>query len=74
MGRWVANEKKYKQTDLTTFTLPSFFNEHYTLTRWFGLWCLTPLSTIFSYIVAFSFIGWRKPEYQEKIADLSQVT
>ena len=30
MGRWVANEKKYKQTDLTTFTLPSFFNEHYT--------------------------------------------
>jgi hypothetical protein len=25
MGRWVANEKKYKQTDLTTFTLPSFF-------------------------------------------------
>jgi hypothetical protein len=24
-----------------------------------GLWCLTPLSTIFSYIIAFSFIGGR---------------
>jgi hypothetical protein len=24
---------------------------------WCGLWCLTPLSTIFSYIVAVSFIG-----------------
>ena len=29
----------------------------YVLDRsWFGLWCFTPLSTIFSYIVAVSFI------------------
>ena len=34
---------------------------------WFGLWCLTPLSTYFSYIVVVSFIGggnrstWRQP-------------
>jgi hypothetical protein len=38
-------------------------NYHY-----YGLWCLTPLSTIFQ------LYRWWKPEYLEKTTDLSQVT
>ena len=32
---------------------------------WFGLWCLMPLSTILSYIVAVSFIGGGKQVTKE---------
>ena len=40
----------------------------------FVWWCLTPLSTIFGYIVAVSFIGGGNRMTAEKTTDLSQVT
>ena len=40
---------------------------------WFGLWCLTPLLTIFELYRGGRFYWWRKQEYLEKTMDLPQV-
>jgi len=64
---WYLKELNTKYVELVKLRLI------WTIRYRFGLWCLTPLSTIFQLYHGGQFYWWRKPDYPEKTTELSQV-